>query len=179
MIGNVPRLRDDGAWRRLAADRHDKGSGVTGALMPRVSALRRAPDSKALPSASGKPGRLAFRLQCRGRLSAVAFLRHRDRQSGRLAKAKETAMSDQASHEQAKIGAAMAKGEAPFDLAKARSESAKAKSNCRYQFRWFPRSAGHNRGGGLWAAPRFLFLAGLGYNSAAIARRPDRLHPLA
>jgi len=37
---------------------------------------------------------LCLRPQFRGRFSAVALARHRDRQSGRLANAKETAMSD-------------------------------------------------------------------------------------
>jgi predicted DCC family thiol-disulfide oxidoreductase YuxK len=40
--GTAPRLRDDGAWRRLAADRHDKGSGGTGALMAAFSPQERA-----------------------------------------------------------------------------------------------------------------------------------------
>ena len=40
--GTAPRLRDDGAWRRLAAAKHDKGSGVTGALMAAFS-LKNAP----------------------------------------------------------------------------------------------------------------------------------------
>jgi hypothetical protein len=42
-IVNPPKLQDEGAWRRLAAARRDKGSGITGAPLLFVLRMDRPP----------------------------------------------------------------------------------------------------------------------------------------